>query len=610
MTVGKWVPPVFTTQDSTAYKGNIDAAFAVAARLVDCFAPRALDTPVMKVRLDAGYVFAGTTLTEVAAQDSATITAPVGNPRIDRIVVDRFTGAVSVITGTPGAVPVAPAITSGQVPIAQVLVQVASTTITNSMITDERALSSLGRGLAGELNIGNGLRNDGSGNLAVSQMAANTFKGNNTGVLANPLDLTVTQATAMLNVAVGDSGSGGTKGLVPAPGAGDAAANKFLKADMTYATAGTSVTRRTWTGANDTIVAGDRGTLVVYTDTVNRTLAFTAAATLGNGFYVTLQNAGTGYVTLNPNGAELIDGLSDYVMYPGEIRLVMCTGSAFYSQVYHPFYLPILYAASPFTFTKPPGYLNFGVRLGAGGGGGGRGAASVSAGGGGGGGSTEVVLLASLFGATEIITIGAGGTGATGANSNGADGNNTTLASLATAYGGAGGVGNGGSTTNNAGGGGGGTLSKGVVSTGGDPGGGVVGASSTPATGSYGGGGGAGVGSNPTVLGGQGGSSFYGGGGGSGPTNGNGASTLFRGGSSYWGGGGGNGAATSTAIPATTPGQSLLGGGHGGQGGVDTTAGTNGTSGANGGGGGGGGGGEAANGGNGGNGSAAVWGLM
>jgi hypothetical protein len=35
---------------------------------------------------------------------------------------------------------------------------------------------------------------------------------------------------------VGDSGSGGVAGLVPAPAAGDAAANKFLKADGTWAT--------------------------------------------------------------------------------------------------------------------------------------------------------------------------------------------------------------------------------------------------------------------------------------------------------------------------------------------------------------------------------------
>ena len=37
--------------------------------------------------------------------------------------------------------------------------------------------------------------------------------------------------TAILSTMVGDSGSGGTKGLAPAPAAGDAAAGKFLKAD-------------------------------------------------------------------------------------------------------------------------------------------------------------------------------------------------------------------------------------------------------------------------------------------------------------------------------------------------------------------------------------------
>jgi hypothetical protein len=41
---------------------------------------------------------------------------------------------------------------------------------------------------------------------------------------------------------VGDAGSGGADGLVPAPAAGDAAANKFLKADGTWALpGGTSV---------------------------------------------------------------------------------------------------------------------------------------------------------------------------------------------------------------------------------------------------------------------------------------------------------------------------------------------------------------------------------
>lgn len=48
-------------------------------------------------------------------------------------------------------------------------------------------------------------------------------------------ELTATAATAFLNAMVGDSGSGGTKGMVPAPAAGDAAGGKFLKADGTWA---------------------------------------------------------------------------------------------------------------------------------------------------------------------------------------------------------------------------------------------------------------------------------------------------------------------------------------------------------------------------------------
>lgn len=45
---------------------------------------------------------------------------------------------------------------------------------------------------------------------------------------------TVTNFTKAIPAVIGDSGSGGTKGLVPAPGAGDAAANKFLHADGTF----------------------------------------------------------------------------------------------------------------------------------------------------------------------------------------------------------------------------------------------------------------------------------------------------------------------------------------------------------------------------------------
>lgn len=47
--------------------------------------------------------------------------------------------------------------------------------------------------------------------------------------------LSATELTTIPNAVVGDSGSGGTKGLVPAPAAGDAAARKVLMADGTWA---------------------------------------------------------------------------------------------------------------------------------------------------------------------------------------------------------------------------------------------------------------------------------------------------------------------------------------------------------------------------------------
>jgi len=74
-------------------------------------------------------------------------------------------------------------------------------------------------------------------NAKLANMATLTIKGRVTAGTGVPEDLTATQATTILNAVVGDSGTGGTKGLVPAPAAGDAAAAKFLSAAGTWAAA-------------------------------------------------------------------------------------------------------------------------------------------------------------------------------------------------------------------------------------------------------------------------------------------------------------------------------------------------------------------------------------
>ena len=65
-------------------------------------------------------------------------------------------------------------------------------------------------------------------------MATQTIKGRTTAGTGDPEDLTGTQATALLVDVVGDSGSGGTKGLVPAATSGSTAKGHVLGAGGTF----------------------------------------------------------------------------------------------------------------------------------------------------------------------------------------------------------------------------------------------------------------------------------------------------------------------------------------------------------------------------------------
>lgn len=155
-----------------------------------------------------------------------------------------------------------------------------------------------------------------------------------------------------------------------------------------------SVTRSART-SNTALAEVDRGSLIDITSgTFSQT--FAAAATLGSGWYCYLRNSGTGDITLDPNASELIDGLTTFVMYPGETRLVQCDGAALYSVVLTSFYKVF---TSSGTFTKPPGYGRFGGHLIAGG------ACGNGTVGGGGGSGVQFSLEKSLIGATQAVTI-------------------------------------------------------------------------------------------------------------------------------------------------------------------------------------------------------------
>lgn len=223
--------------------------------------------------------------------------------------------------------------------------------------------------------------------------------------------------------------------------------------------AGASPTVARSTRTSNTILGvADQGKLIDITSGTF-TQTFTAAATLGSGWFCYVRNSGTGDVTLDPNGSETIDGITTFVMYPGEARLIQCDGSNLYSVVMAAFSRTFLTTG---TFTTPPGYTNFGGLLWGGGGGGGRSnALAVAVGGGGGGACVPVNLTATSLGASTTITIGAGGTAvATPTVGDGGIGGTSSIGTLAYAYGGGGGGGN---AADRVGGGGGGAYSAGAT---------------------------------------------------------------------------------------------------------------------------------------------------
>ena len=130
-----------------------------------------------------------------------------------------------------------------------------------------------------------------------------------------------------------------------------------------------------------TLVGADKGALIDCSGTW--TLAIDAAATLGNGWWCYVRNNGTGDITLDPNSAETIDGLANFVLYHGAVRLVLCDGAALYS-------IPLVGGTKTFTTTGSyvwaPGVQQWDADLiagGAGGGGGARAATRYNGGGGG-----------------------------------------------------------------------------------------------------------------------------------------------------------------------------------------------------------------------------------
>jgi hypothetical protein len=63
----------------------------------------------------------------------------------------------------------------------------------------------------------------------------------------------------------------------------------------------------------------------------NGTLSLPAAALTGTGWFVNVRNAGTGLLTVDPNGTEVINGAATLGMQPGDSAVLISTGTKWYT---------------------------------------------------------------------------------------------------------------------------------------------------------------------------------------------------------------------------------------------------------------------------------------
>jgi len=127
-----------TSQSWSNWQGGLDSALAALSFVAAPFQPTVTGAD-MVVHIAAGVITTGGGITSVAAQTVTLGAAPASpNSRIDLVVVDRITGAASVIAGTAANPGVAPAVAAGKLPVAQMTVAAGTTALTNTMGADIR----------------------------------------------------------------------------------------------------------------------------------------------------------------------------------------------------------------------------------------------------------------------------------------------------------------------------------------------------------------------------------------------------------------------------------------------------------------------------------------
>ena len=138
----KYTQPDRSSQNATEYTSNIDNSIAIHHATSGAFHCSQQDIADMTIAVSSGRMMSGNTLISISGEDISALVAPSANPRIDRVVISRTDGTITVITGSEASSPSAPSLTADTIPLCQILLATTTTTIVNSMITDERVVYS------------------------------------------------------------------------------------------------------------------------------------------------------------------------------------------------------------------------------------------------------------------------------------------------------------------------------------------------------------------------------------------------------------------------------------------------------------------------------------
>jgi len=171
-------------------------------------------------------------------------------------------------------------------------------------------------------------------NTELSQVNTSTIKGRISSGVGNLEDLTTAQVTSMLNTMTGDSGSGGAKGLVPSPAAGDA--TKALMGSGVYGkfpffAAIENSTPIVVTGATTATI--NRAHVISGTSADYTIQLPTAAGVSGSVllFRVLDYTSATKQYTLDGSGSETIDGTTTLVLIHTNSIMLISDGTNWFS---------------------------------------------------------------------------------------------------------------------------------------------------------------------------------------------------------------------------------------------------------------------------------------